>query len=154
MSKRYKIQPHYKPRIGSLNSRCSNSSLALCQRITNVQNKMSCQRKQLQEQNHTVFRMNNSNFLVDPATGSLEWQTNNNSTTRFSDRDRCIHNGLGVQLPISTSDNGGSMESYREKTSHKCFRLESEEKIHMHLKIDNVTVVNYVNKMGEQSHPF
>ena len=113
MSKRYKIRPHYNPRIGKsswiieCNSRGSNSSLALCQRITNVQNKVSGQRKQLQEQNHTVTRMHNRNFLVDPAIRGLEWQTNNNSRTRFSDRDRCIHNGLGFQLPISTSENGG-----------------------------------------------
>lgn len=57
---------------GSLNAiGYSNSSPTSCQRITNVQNKVFCQRKQLQEQNHIVSEMQIRNFAVDPAVGGL-----------------------------------------------------------------------------------
>lgn len=92
---------------GSLNAiGYSNSSPTSCQRITNVQNKVFCQRKQLQEQNHIVSEMQIRNFAVDPAVGGLGWETNNNPRSISSDKDRCIHKGMLVHLLIFTSKNG------------------------------------------------
>uniref|UniRef100_A0A8W8JUE2 Uncharacterized protein n=1 Tax=Magallana gigas TaxID=29159 RepID=A0A8W8JUE2_MAGGI len=131
MSKSFRIRPHYNPRIGKFswiiecNSGGSNSSLTLCQGITNVQNEMSDQRKELQEQNKSVSGVQNRNFLVNSTIAGLEWETNNNKRARLSNRDGCIHDGVGVPLPIFPNKNGGTMEPSIEKTSHKCIRTES-----------------------------
>lgn len=129
MSKCYKIRPHFIVTICMFcwiiecNSRGNNSTLILCQRITNVQNNMSCQRKQLQKQNHIVSRMRYRNFLVDSAIGGLEWQTNI-SRTRLGDRDLCIHIRLGVQLPISTiKKDRGSWSPIEKKRNINALKL-------------------------------
>lgn len=55
----------------------------------------------------------------------LEWEINNNKWVRFSNRDGCIYDGVGVLLFIFLNKNGGFMEFSREKILYKCIRIES-----------------------------
>lgn len=45
--------------------------------------------------------------MVDLIIVGLEWEINNNKWVRFSNRDGCIYDGVGVLLFIFLNKNGG-----------------------------------------------
>ena len=95
--------------------------------------------------------------MVDPTPRQLEWENNPDDCPRISDRDGCFQEGLGSIL--SRRVHRRVLVGGREDASHKCPRTDSgdiwnsgflqEQRSSIGSVEDNVSVMSYVNRMGE-----
>ena len=97
--------------------------------------------------------------LVDNPPRCKERQRHPESTSRSSDRDRCLQDGVGGGL--SRGENRGSVVSNGAKAAHKLPRIEllagsfavksfTKNRLcaHVRLRMHNTTAVVYVNRLG------
>ncbi len=100
---------------------------------------------------------NRGNIVVERSIGSLEWQDSVPSPSRLGDRNRCLSPKLGSLLRRDW--NRRSLGSTQTEPIAGYFALKSFTRdgacVHVHLLMDNVSAVSYINKVGgTHSHMF
>ena len=167
MSRRPKFGPSYNTRTGKfgwvlkLDRRSSDPSSPLYSRTANASNKMPIEVSNLQHLDSLTKLMQIRDPMVDSKIESVEWETNSNHGTPITIGNGCIEDGMGVSLPNSESEDGGGGPWTKQEQEMHINALEmkaagiaiksvtrDKQNMHIHLKMDNVTAVTYLNKMG------
>ena len=167
VSKCHSIRPNYDSRVGKFNCvvecNCGGSyaCCTVCKGTTDASNKVFTEISKLPCKNNFTRGNQKGNPLVDPEITRLEWEGNFSTLPRFDNRNRCLTERVGVPLPISRNAHGGPWNHLEQKLHINALEmmaaenalkilLEGRENIHVHLRMDNMTALTYINRMGDK----